>query len=77
MWFKTMELIQEPGQDLASALRKFHSEKNILELPSKACKCHAEEFNTMVHGDAWFNNFMFRFGSWPSIIFSCGTSRQF
>lgn len=57
---KLLEEIQEPGQDLAGAFRKFHEEHDIVQHQKDLIKGRAGEFKTMLHGDFWFNNMLFK-----------------
>ena len=55
-----LENIQEKGQDLAGALRKFHEEHDIVKRQKDLIRGRAGEFRTMLHGDFWFNNMLFK-----------------
>ena len=57
---KLLENIQENGQDLAGALRKFHEEHDIVKRQKDLIRGRAGEFRTMLHGDFWFNNMLFK-----------------
>ena len=55
-----LENIQENGQDLAGALRKFDEEHDIAEHQKVLMRGRVGEFRTMLHGDFWFNNMLFK-----------------
>ena len=55
-----VENIQEDGQDLAGALRKFHEKYDLIQHQKDLIKGRPGEFRTMLHGDFWFNNMLFK-----------------
>jgi thiamine kinase-like enzyme len=59
-YYRIAENVQEPGQDLAGALKRFHEKHDILSLHEKTFRCDPQGFNTMCHGDTWFNNMLFK-----------------
>jgi thiamine kinase-like enzyme len=59
-YYNIAKNVQEPGQELAGALKGFHEKHNILTQPQQHCCYDPEEFNTMCHGDMWFNNMLFK-----------------
>ena len=52
--------IQEPGQDLAGALRRFHEKHDLVKHQLDLIRGAEGEFRTMLHGDFWFNNMLFK-----------------
>ncbi len=57
---KTMDRIQEPGQDLVGAIKRFDKEHGILKHRDMLMVRDTSAFNTLCHGDAWFNNMLFK-----------------
>lgn len=51
---------EEPGQNFGDALLRFHERKNIFQLRDELFASNPDEFNTLCHGDAWFNNMLFQ-----------------
>ncbi len=58
--FDITEAVQDPGQDLVGILRRFHEERDILKRRDSLKVVDPSEFNTLCHGDAHFNNMLFR-----------------
>jgi thiamine kinase-like enzyme len=58
--YRIAENVQEPGQDLAGALKRFHEKHDVMTLNERACRYDPQGFNTMCHGDTWFNNMLFK-----------------
>lgn len=58
--FMTLRLVQEPGQDFAGALQRLHEDHNLMDRMREAIKGEEGEFRTMIHGDAWFGNMLFK-----------------
>ena len=56
----TLRLVQEPGQDLAGALKRLHEDHNLMDRVKELIKGEDGEFRTMIHGDAWFGNMLFK-----------------
>jgi thiamine kinase-like enzyme len=61
MYYQLAEKAQEPGQDLAGALKMFHEKHNIMTQINELMRYDPQGFNTMCHGDMWFNNIMFKY----------------
>ncbi len=59
-FFKPLQMVQEPGQDMESAFRRYHKEHSLHDVPKKIATVDHNGFNTMTHGDSWFNNMLFR-----------------
>ncbi len=55
-----MQLLEEPGQDLVTAVKKFHNKHDLNSITLKLSKPDPDGFNTMCHGDLWFNNMLFK-----------------
>lgn len=59
-FYDTVKNVQEPGQSLDTALKKYHEKHNIMTCGPKLCVVDPTGFNTMCHGDMWFNNMLFK-----------------
>ena len=55
-----LEAVQDEGEDFVGIYRKFSEENVIKEYLGKMYSSKASSFNTLCHGDAWFNNMLFR-----------------
>ena len=60
-FFDLMEAAEEQGQNFANVLRDFHAnQKNVMRLRDEILRPKPNDFNTLCHGDFWFNNILFR-----------------
>ena len=59
-YINLVQNIQEPRQDLAGALRRFHEKHDIVKHQADLIRGAKGEFRTMLHGDFWFNNMLFK-----------------
>jgi thiamine kinase-like enzyme len=59
-FFQIAEDVQEPGQGLLEAMKKFHEKHNMMSMSNELNERNPNNFNTMCHGDMWFNNMLFK-----------------
>ena len=57
---RVLKASQESGQDFVGTFRRFHADKNAFEVRDAMYAPSENGFNTLCHGDCWFNNMMFK-----------------
>lgn len=55
-----IECFQEPGQNLVDQFKSFHEKNGIFALRDQLYTPSESGFNTLCHGDTWFNNMLFQ-----------------
>ncbi len=60
--FATLRLLQGTDQkpDLVATMKKLDEKHDLSSITMTLSERNPDGFNTMIHGDAWFNNALFK-----------------